>query len=46
MIYSEGDVRRTFNDYRDEDGMSLQVQGGRGPSVFGRSSPILAAQRT
>ena len=38
MIDAEGDVRRTFNDYRDEDGMSfVKLKVGAGHPFAGRS---------
>ena len=38
MIDAEGDVRRTFNDYRDEDGMSfVKLKVGTGHPFAGRS---------
>lgn len=38
MIDAEGDVRRTFNDYRDEDGMSfVRLKMGAGHPFAGRS---------
>ena len=38
MIDAEGDVRRTFNDYRDEDGMSfVKFKVGAGHPFSGRS---------
>lgn len=38
MIDAEGDVRRTFNDYRDEDGMSfVKLKIGAGHPFAGRS---------
>lgn len=38
MIDAEGDVRRTFNDYRDEDGMSfVKLKVGAGHPFAGHS---------
>ena len=38
MIDAEGDVRRTFNDYRDEEGMSfVKLKVGAGHPFAGRS---------
>ena len=38
MIDATGDVRRTFNDYRDEDGMSfVKLKVGAGHPFAGRS---------